>query len=534
MAELVADKILFTGVVKDNEDVLLLNRIRVFPETKEGILEVLRGLDSSKLNESENDIKDEYKFTKDDPFVYLPLLPFSISIVPKIDELVWTTYSNPKTNGNGRVEQFYIPALKSNILNIEEDWKETKTFTSQGFNLLSKPKLKLDVVSNEKGKKPYRFTNLEGLFAEPGDNAFYSQGPSDIIMKPYEILLRAGKSTDFLPNPSDTKPNEKRAFFQLSYFKSSKKKNPSENVSTNVIDNSTMKKIIEYDIINLENNTSDSFTGEVYIYDLPSNPPIPNDQFTSSTLLPPTVTTKIFSYPFQALPMSSVTEIINTVINQLNDTGTIEIKDPYTNVKKIFDNARIFPFFYRPSQNIRNLLNLTPDLMADPMSLVKISNASNLVTRVKYSGAFGDIDGSGLVSRKNKFGISKKKIQKQLDSSELEVKKESVSVLGSSKILFLSYDSNKPISSELNDKSIYGLSPDTISNLSENKTSSLVRGDELKELLNLIVKFLTTHCHGFHGLPPVPVSFSSVSVPQIETEMQLYDSKVLNQNIRIN
>jgi hypothetical protein len=57
---------------------------------------------------------------------------------------------------------------------------------------------------------------------------------------------------------------------------------------------------------------------------------------------------------------------------------------------------------------------------------------------------------------------------------------------------------------------------------------------KLKQILNLMVKFLTTHCHPFHGLPPVPTSFSGVDVTQIEAEFQLYDSKVLNQKIRIN
>jgi hypothetical protein len=48
------------------------------------------------------------------------------------------------------------------------------------------------------------------------------------------------------------------------------------------------------------------------------------------------------------------------------------------------------------------------------------------------------------------------------------------------------------------------------------------------------MKFVLTHCHGYHGTPPTPVSFSQVSVAQIEQEFQKYDSKVLNQNIRLN
>jgi hypothetical protein len=62
----------------------------------------------------------------------------------------------------------------------------------------------------------------------------------------------------------------------------------------------------------------------------------------------------------------------------------------------------------------------------------------------------------------------------------------------------------------------------------------VVRGEKLKEFLNLIVKFLTTHAHPFHQLPPTPISYADVSVADIESEFQKYDTDVLNQNIRIN
>jgi hypothetical protein len=62
----------------------------------------------------------------------------------------------------------------------------------------------------------------------------------------------------------------------------------------------------------------------------------------------------------------------------------------------------------------------------------------------------------------------------------------------------------------------------------------MVRGEELLELLSLIVRFLTTHTHAFPGLPPVPVTQDGTSVTSILTEMQNAVNKVLNQNIRIN
>jgi hypothetical protein len=65
-------------------------------------------------------------------------------------------------------------------------------------------------------------------------------------------------------------------------------------------------------------------------------------------------------------------------------------------------------------------------------------------------------------------------------------------------------------------------------------TSSMVRGEELLELINLIVRFLVTHTHAYPGLPPVPVTQDGTSVSDILTELQLSLKKILNQNIRLN
>jgi hypothetical protein len=81
---------------------------------------------------------------------------------------------------------------------------------------------------------------------------------------------------------------------------------------------------------------------------------------------------------------------------------------------------------------------------------------------------------------------------------------------------------------------MYGLSQDQIFGNLFNNSEPLVRGEKLKEFLTLLVKFLTTHVHPYHGMPPNPTSFSEVTIDTIEQEFQNYDSKVLNQNIRIN
>jgi hypothetical protein len=62
----------------------------------------------------------------------------------------------------------------------------------------------------------------------------------------------------------------------------------------------------------------------------------------------------------------------------------------------------------------------------------------------------------------------------------------------------------------------------------------MVRGEELMELINLIVRFLITHTHAFPGLPPLPVGYDGSTSTAILTELQNAANKILNANIRLN
>jgi hypothetical protein len=81
---------------------------------------------------------------------------------------------------------------------------------------------------------------------------------------------------------------------------------------------------------------------------------------------------------------------------------------------------------------------------------------------------------------------------------------------------------------------LYGISGSTFFEEIFPKTSSSVRGEELMELLNLIVRFLITHTHAYPGLPPVSITQDKTSVEQILTEIRSAYTKILNKYIRLN
>ena len=68
----------------------------------------------------------------------------------------------------------------------------------------------------------------------------------------------------------------------------------------------------------------------------------------------------------------------------------------------------------------------------------------------------------------------------------------------------------------------------------EPKTSSLVRGEELINLLDLIVRFMINHVHPYHGMNPNPTSTDGVTVDKLLKELLDAQDKLLNKNIRIN
>jgi hypothetical protein len=540
-------KILFLSVVVDNEDTFLLGRIRCLPEHEQikSILDDLNG--ENLLNENKSDIADKYKYTSKDPFVFMPLLPPYMSFIPKVGELVWLLYSDASQNW-GKKEQFYTTATKSYPFNVFfEDNAQSKALTNLGSNIVSGNEIKSQIkdVTDVKGinfdypQKSYRVP-IRGIFAEPCDNAIYGQGTTDLILKKNSVLLRAGKVNEMTPN-STSEPNRDRGFLQIAYFKNEKKVADPVSALIERVDESPLRKLLEYTIFNPE-NSAENFSGQITIYDIAEKFNLKNNEFTAETVITPSLPTAFYTCRFRNQPMSAVTKTINTLIEALNAGRVEEVTEPIALSAKTFTNN--FPFYYRPDQRMRNILKETPDFSQGASAFTVRQNLLRLIKGVFFTRAFSlDVTGDGLVSQKNKLGISKiSELKKIAGNSEFSNKKNSVSILGSNKIILISQDSvipgttpvNMDVTSDSEDNTIYGYTDRIISDNLIPNTEPLVRGEKLKELLNLIVRFLTTHSHPYHQLPPSSTSYGGVSLEDIESNFQSYDENVLNQNIRIN
>jgi hypothetical protein len=540
-------KIFYISTVIDNEDTFLLGRVRCLPQDWP-IKSILNDLDSDGLlNQNKSDVADKYKFTSKDPFVFMPLLPPYMSFIPKPGESVWLMYTDAKDNW-GKKEQFYTVVTKTNPFNIVyEDNGQSKALTNLGSNLVPGKEFKSTVINSDEIKgtnynypqKSYK-QPIQGIFAEPCDNAIYGQGTSDIILKKDSVLLRAGKVNEMSPN-TITEANRERGFLQISYFKSRKIESEPTTTIVDRVDESPLRKLLEYNITNLENQF-ERFRGEIRIYDIAEKYNIKNNEFTAETPIDPKYPTPLITVRFENQPMSSVTDTINYMIEGLNKEKIEPREGPIPITGRTITNC--FPFYYRPSANITTTLKTVPDFSQGVAAFYTIQNAQRLISNVRFTRNFSlEITGDGLVSRKNKAGTSMISEIKKIDGeSEYVNNKTSVSILGSNKILLISQDSQIPGAGKIvmdtvsnsDQNTIYGFSDKQIFDDIIPNTEPLVRGYKLKELLNLIVRFLVSHSHPYHQLPPSSDSYGGVGTDDIESEFQNYDENVLSQNIRIN
>jgi hypothetical protein len=529
------NKTLFFGFTKNNIDPNLLERIRVVPE-HEKFLEIIGSYkdrtDSkgSLLNNNLDDIRDDLFFTNDDPFVFFPFLPLNVNVIPEINDGVLIIYSNSIENV-GRKRQFYIKSPISTITAMKaEDSNQTRGILGTSPNVKAgKPLRNIDGYFN---------SSTKGVMAEVEDVGLYSKGRSDIILKDTEVILRARKTKELKNNESPI-VNKNRSFLQLSDFEFKTSKNPVKNVITEELVNQQIVKLVEYEIDYGFDTENGPYSGNINIYNLPGrNSKTTTVSFKSDTVIEDyTSFFPYFVHEFvNVLTIETVSFIINSILKGLNN-GEIDFE--YSSIvdgqeqkvrvyQKILDNR--FPFYYRlslPSQNLS--LNGTSNQR-------KTINA--LSSRVVFPQSRKENPGAGLISKKNYFGQLLKTSLQKIQSLNKEITEQSYGVLGSDKVFLISRTSQIPDKPSIvvDDEDVYGISELKLATNYMEATEGMVRGESLKKLLSLMVRFLLNHEHLYHRYPPYETTTetSPITSQQLLSEFNLYDQKVINQNIRIN
>jgi hypothetical protein len=511
------NKIIEPAYVIDNKDPLLLNRVRVNFKVQldnKNNISILEGVPEIYKLEDGSDLKPSEKWGKNDPFVFLPLIPLALKTTPKEGEYVNVIWPNPE---NKLIEQYYIQGSFSSALTMyKEDYDAARMFSTK--DRIIDAELLKNKVNNE-----YFLPKTKGVFIEPDDVGLEGRGSSDLVIKESDILLRAGKSKTFPENynkPIEVKSN--RSFVQLTDLSVNIIDKGIDDVVRLVTTNSYVKTLIEWKIINPE-NTSNAFNFVIYLYKLNINPNYTTKKFNVDTFVPIKDKSLIYQIEFLAPNVKTKDEVINyinTFISQVND-GEINI-EPFDTIEL---NDQL-PCYFRPHPDTYKKLKLTgPSYDA--------INISEISEQIKFKGTK---DGVGLIFFKNKTGPQQEIKIDKVRKFERELGSNTFGIMGADRLLFLSHKSEIPGKPKisLNDSTVYGIGKDFIYENIIPSTNSFVRGEQLMSFMNLVVRFLIGHVHPFPGLPPVPTSIDGVSAQQILIELQNAPNTILNQYIRIN
>ena len=457
-----------------------------------------------------NEQKDIW--TSRDPFIFNPLLPYYIYQVPKVDELVQVMYLNKDFK---YINQYYIQnTFYSPTATNFQFFQGGNKFTGTGTQIQNPKPLK-----NQDGT----YTDQEvhkGVFPQPGDNAILGRGSADLVIKQDEILLRAGKFKGEVLQPNVVPvANQQRGFLQISRFQSNKQKLPDKTIFELKEQVVSVNYLIEWTITNPE-NTQNMFTGAVYLYQLKPDVTTNSKNLTVGSVINENLKKLVFTETFSPRSMEESVRFINNFIKTCNSKNTT------LSGFKLFNNSQSkFPIFYRPS-------NLTYEKSTKGNS-EEIKNIGTIYKGVKLTPAIKG--GYALIYAKNKTGTPTNVEKKVIPQTKYVPSPTTYAALGSDKVFLLSQQSSIPGKGKINfDNTLYGISVDKFVDEILPKTSSMVRGEELLELINLIVRFLVTHTHAYPGLPPVSVTQDGSTSEKILTELQNAVNKILNENIRVN
>lgn len=501
-----SNQLLYQCVVLDSEDPLMLGRVRARLLT-DNYYDMLKSFDNPPWDEQKD------KWTTRDPFIFNPLLPYFLYQVPKVDELLYILYYNSDFQYRN---QFYVQAMFSSPTTSPfEYYVGAQKFTGVGVQFTNPLPIK-----NQDGT--YTNNLAKGVFPEPGDNALLGRGNADIVVKENGVLIRANKIKGTLKQNTLPVGNDRGGFLQLTKFDINKTYDSTKNF-TELLDDVVMTNyVVEYQIINPE-NTQNKYSGYVYLYKLKPDLRVNSQNIKVDSEIED-LKSLVLVQEFRALSFDETVSFINQSIYTFNAKNRIE-------GRVIFNPISKFPIYYRPAPLMYAVISSNVNQSVDKTAYKLVNDVFNKIRLNSSADKFG----YGLIYAENKVGKPYKIKKTSQDVYKFNKTPVTMGTFAADKVFLLSQKSEIPGKGGINfDGTLYGITNEQYVQEIIPKTSSMVRGEELLELINMIVRFLTSHTHAFPGMPPVPVAYDGSNVTSILTELQNATNKILNENIRLN
>jgi hypothetical protein len=518
----VNNQILFQGTVVDNVDPRMLNRIRV----------QVHGID----DKIPNGWNEKDKWTSKDPIVFLPLLPIFFNQTPLVDELVTVMYQNKDFKNQN---QFYLQGPFSSPMSLPFEHHQ-----GAKVNLASGDRNKESLsVKNPDGTYPV--SKSVGVFPEPEDNAILGRGAADIIIKKDDVLIRAGKTKKLTP-VEQPEGNVNRAFLQLSNF--TQKRTPQETESQSTLEEQVdmVKKMIVWNINNLENK-ADVFNGSVSLCNVIRSEKVNTKNFKFDTILDLSVGTNygnpVEEIIFTAMSFNDIIQAIKNFMNAvLTGKKSYLPSDYVVKDEQNFLETNVFPFVVTPGkQTYETGRKFTPNLTNIDKDITEFTNYERFSYAIKINEAnkqHGWFLVSGHNNDKPVLGPQTKSVIQKVTPIDIANEDISYGVLGSQRVYILSQDSAGPKGPISLGNTLYGIPQEKFigdENSIFSKTYPSVRGDKMIELLRKIFAFTANHVHPCAGKEPDTTTLNvGITVDEINSLLADAENTVLNQNIRIN
>lgn len=498
------NRILFPATITHIEDPNMIGRVRAV-------------IDSDRNDSILNSITDPpFNINTDiwgprDPFIFKPLLPYYINAPIEVGERILVIFANKDFKFDN---QYFIQAdFSSPMRNNFTDSVEARTTTGSGRRFIKGLNLK-----NLDGT--YRKSKTKGLFVEPKDNGIIGRGSSDIIVKEHDVLIRSGKYKGQLNPKEFPTPNDNRSFIQVSQYDTRKVVLPSAELEFTKSKLLSTKFLIEWIIQNPD--STENFNGVINLYTLKQNERISIDNINPNTTLDDLKSIRART-SFNGLTKTQTIEFINNFI--FNCDNLLKLDD---GTQLFLPNEIKYPIFFRPG--FATQIRLTGGFgKLPPQNLIDIYNQIKF-NKFEKQGGYGFIYSKGSTQAPTLNQVA------NVQQSQIVNEVNTSALIGADEVYLLSHESEPAPNKrkiELNG-SLYGIEQDKIIDDIYPNTSSSVRGEELLELINLIVRFLITHAHPFPGLPPVSVTEDGSTINNLLNELSLATKKILNKKIRMN
>lgn len=464
-----------------------------------------------------------------DPFVALPFLPSNINLIPEIGQSVKViNYNTDKET----VNQEYISGPFTTMYDYNsQSFSQQIENTSYGVVVKRKSNIR-----NNTGE--YIEKNSQFVFSKEKDYGIYGKYGSDVIFTENGVVLRGGKLISKDAASSNTRkklvntPIYSNKLSKLHLKKYPKTARLVPNTRTiEKFDNSILNYIVEYELDNLSSPTkisfyvykvnnslggiynTDTFNDNTYLaYTNDNNSPLKlineNNNFSGATYtidLEPIDNKELFA--------KNISSEIRDVLYRLDQKGLSELNSTYI-------SGNVHPFYFRSSEIFKIMTGTTEELNFKTIIL-------NNVNCRRIGPSNGLLWSLLSAQQKPKETTINEKVL-QIDENSLE---QTFASLSSDKIFFLSTNTNeinKKIDFESLDK--YELTQKNYLEDIEPKTYSLVRGEELVEVLKIIKDLFESHIHNINE----PLAKGDTNFIKLQEKINNLENIILNKSIRIN